>query len=1015
MANEFTKAIRYGLDQPTENIATTLEALGYDDAAESLQNFIDAPENYESAAARFMNPEGEGYNWSDLPLATVEQAGQLGGSILSRIGGAAIGGTAGPGGAILGGILGPTLFEAVQIAGPVALERARNNGREEPTGEDWLGALGTAGFSGVLNAVGVKNIGVLNSTVGKTLQAGVVEGVTEGLQGLTEQVGSTGLTDKGLAIDTKQAIGEGLLGTSAGTAIQGPMAIKQTIDSMEQTPDAAIEAMGPPTPQTTPDAAVEAMGTTQQFQEGLQQYEQEVPPPDPLDEQNVQADQSDRDAFIETQENYINSFIDNQNIEGTLDRTARANVLMDVQDHIRAEFEFFDSRLPENTPDQIRQNLDEFIESEIRKRQRAEEIDTTTITGSDLRFDTPGRTIQDVYSFADMTNSYPLPGSPRAGITSIETGVDPMFMTQSVILGNNQAILNNLPKTMTAADAMQKLGVKEVGNWFEPSNQKMVPIANEAINTEVASFLKARKEQKKKVTREEIRDVMHDSISRHENMTTKGPDTRWEGGHTYNNLEDIFPGLDYRRDSVEKWSQYDARLPEGQNAEDSLYYHQYDEDMHSPHGAGTNMWWRGFNVNDPMGEGEGILLAENQSKLHGRVAAKKYDDIYLSDYQGAVDPKQKQEVERIRTRMNRFDASETKLVDMIDKAPFPLGEKSTFGQNVSDLARGKTPERIGAALEMELGSTNIKYQEASRRITDEISEKTSLRAIKEIVDAQPFGELGHTFTEGQLLETRDVSPATYGFIRIVLTALENRGVDAEELAITEPEYAEAIKETLDVEQEAIRAEDKASLPEKIKLAKKYLPLLAEKFPVINDLLIQGKNYPTEAELEKVRKFDYDQFQGTTNVKPDYPFKNNNAAMNVRSAIVEAIDSGKSFLFLGSSGYSDSPGSPYKMQLKEAERIAKQIGKLTGTDYKEIFKMAEMKTEGAQGEQTTYKINDDWKDTGGPYYRLDLRQLRQLIDAKIFPGFKGYKKGGLVTKAQGAGYSMNLGNYGRNYT
>ena len=67
---EFGKALRYGLDQPTENIATTLDLLGYDDAAAGLQNLVNAPKNYESAAARFMNPEGEGlldFNWKDLP------------------------------------------------------------------------------------------------------------------------------------------------------------------------------------------------------------------------------------------------------------------------------------------------------------------------------------------------------------------------------------------------------------------------------------------------------------------------------------------------------------------------------------------------------------------------------------------------------------------------------------------------------------------------------------------------------------------------------------------------------------------------------------------------------------------------------------------------------------------------------------------------------------------------------------------------------------------------------------
>ena len=49
-----------------------------------------------------------------------------------------------------------------------------------------------------------------------------------------------------------------------------------------------------------------------------------------------------------------------------------------------------------------------------------------------------------------------------------------------------------------------------------------------------------------------------------------------------------------------------------------------------------------------------------------------------------------------------------------------------------------------------------------------------------------------------------------------------------------------------------------------------------------------------------------------------------------------------------------------------------------------------------------------------FYRLDIRPLRALIEAKKFKGFKGMKHGGLVTKAQGAGYNMNYGDYGRSY-
>ena len=40
MANDFQKAFRYGIDQPTENVATTLEALGFDTQAKELRDLI---------------------------------------------------------------------------------------------------------------------------------------------------------------------------------------------------------------------------------------------------------------------------------------------------------------------------------------------------------------------------------------------------------------------------------------------------------------------------------------------------------------------------------------------------------------------------------------------------------------------------------------------------------------------------------------------------------------------------------------------------------------------------------------------------------------------------------------------------------------------------------------------------------------------------------------------------------------------------------------------------------------
>ena len=77
-------------------------------------------------------------------------------------------------------------------------------------------------------------------------------------------------------------------------------------------------------------------------------------------------------------------------------------------------------------------------------------------------------------------------------------------------------------------------------------------------------------------------------------------------------------------------------------------------------------------------------------------------------------------------------------------------------------------------------------------------------------------------------------------------------------------------------------------------------------------------------------------------------------------------------------------------LKEGEKIAKEYGLPIQTVSIDVGN-------GKTGEVTA----------------IDIRPLYEIVTEGGFKG--GYKKGGLVTKAQGAGYSMNLGNYGRSYT
>ena len=218
----FSSAFQSGVDAPLENMATTARMLGAEGTADTLSGLTQAPTNYESASDRFINPEeGDftiaGFAPEYLPRAAVEQAGQFAGSVATRVGGGAAGLAVSGGNPIAGAagaLAGPALFEFVQQLGPVAAQRAKNNGRTEPNWEDWTAAAGTAGLSGALNSIGVKGFsgaGLLNRTL--------KEGATETAQSVVEQTGSSAGTDAGLQVNPKQAIGEGIIGgTSAGGA-----------------------------------------------------------------------------------------------------------------------------------------------------------------------------------------------------------------------------------------------------------------------------------------------------------------------------------------------------------------------------------------------------------------------------------------------------------------------------------------------------------------------------------------------------------------------------------------------------------------------------------------------------------------------------------------------------------------------------------------------------------------------------------------------------------------------------
>ena len=223
--SRFGKALQFGIDQPLERIADTFKSFGFNDTEKFLRDLTEQPENYVSAAEKFMENNGMGYSWEYLPRAVVEQIGSLAGNIATRAAGAGVGGAVGgPVGAFAGALTAPALFEAIQILGPTVYERARNEGREEPVLEDWLAAAPTTAISGFLGSYGAQNIAKLNNLTRQNAFQNIArgaldEGATETLQSAVEQTGTTAFTKSGFKLDQREAFGEGIIGAGTGGGI----------------------------------------------------------------------------------------------------------------------------------------------------------------------------------------------------------------------------------------------------------------------------------------------------------------------------------------------------------------------------------------------------------------------------------------------------------------------------------------------------------------------------------------------------------------------------------------------------------------------------------------------------------------------------------------------------------------------------------------------------------------------------------------------------------------------------
>jgi hypothetical protein len=743
----------------------------------------------------------------------------------------------------------------------------------------------------------------------------------------------------------------------------------------------------------------------QEVRAGIERFEQEVPQADQENIQEQLGNEEIQRAFVEAQGPYIRNHI--ARYYGAAGQGVQLDVINDVQEFIQTNYPLFDPRLPQNTESTIADRIAGQIDAQFEIREQIVPNPGQTVQEGDKRFEAPLNTEFDIYSEVVPQTAVGPPArvakvleGPRAGITSLETQIDPVFMTQRVSTDR----INNLPNSPMKPDfVMQQLGIKKVNNQFvyEPTKAQIGPEANELINMEVAPFLDYKERAGETVTKDEIKGVFNDTLSRFKSVMTEGENTHYKDNYEdTDDLKTLFPNMNPVDDSVELWTEYSPRLPEGENKLDSPFFNRDPDRAHNPQTRGIDrgnlFWWRGKYVEDPNGKlGQGLLVHEFQSNLHGHTQSKdeRYKDVdYLSQLSTDTDQDVQETKEKIQAANTATVAFQNQLASttLRNDREYPSYSAEINSQAVgSMLGLYDYSSKTVSDLFFHMVDVSPKFKETleeyeSKRDAARIETYKNLLLVR-----QPFGIAGVQIAP----EDVDFTDTRFGFSsarRQLYQNLANKGFDVQAESLTNPELTYSMERVKKIETDLYDREKDQDRDFYEQTVKDNLPTIAEQFPAVYDMQRAARNYPSEQEIERYENFQRTQY--STQTYPDYPFKKNYPQMDLRTAITHALDTGLDHIIIPEKGYTpDEAGvkGTYNRVKKEAEKIAKQVAANGGPSAKELF--------------TVVPNSQDLNR--GPYYQLDLRSLRNQIEAKVFKGFKGYKEGGLV---------MNYGDYGRSY-
>ena len=673
------------------------------------------------------------------------------------------------------------------------------------------------------------------------------------------------------------------------------------------------------------------------------------------------------------------------------------------EDYVGGHWDMFDPSIEGNTTDTIATRIAEHIEgmADTLVKQAGH---TGIGSLSDVRFEAVA-TDPD-YALENNTQR------PYVPDPVFNSEIDPVFLSNSPL---RQFLAGRKKGDLDPATVLDELGIELIDKGTGFKNMDNRGFNTQAIDSGVANLLRNRMRDNATVTKEELLRVLDHHRGQFSTELTFGEDTSHQNAG-YGDLLRLAesPGgfQPTLIDDFEIASKYRPVLEEGGRLGNSPFslrtgsrHNWASDDIGDQH-----FWLRGEVVEYPD-ELVGGVVGEIQADMGWADSPRNKEYAWLSDM---VSP----ESEEITDIQNRQEIFEQAYDDAAHTGAGSLIEADA----VRDISSGNLPltydeseswiEPVGRAIsEMYPGD---KFAEEFKALHDKVKESAINRAgfgfDNVLLDEQPFAkEFGIELTKEDLnIPLSDiVAPRVPGgealdfaggYSKILQSRLIEKYPQLD--PIDEATWA-AYRDMhqLMLEQYRYAMDENASDFYKL-FTKEALGPLFEKRPALEELYAAGQNAPTETEMEKLTKYQ-DQQAGTTALA-DFPMKKNYPRYGARSLIEKGLAQGGDTVEIA----NNSPGqggslTNYTTAVKELKNIAK------------TFKLP-LETRAATMPAATGEEGGGTANREVTFYRLDIRPLRALIEAKKFKGFKGMKHGGLVTKAQGAGYNMNYGDYGRSY-